>query len=73
MFCLDVACNLFALTFNVIIFTMMLDGIKTRLNTNKREAGEADKAGGGGVMRGTNISCLIHLKMKANDICLLCS
>lgn len=39
MFCLDVACNLFALTFNVIIFTMMLDGIKTRLNTNKRGAG----------------------------------
>lgn len=34
--CLD---SLSALTFNVIIFTMMLDGIKTRLNTNKRQAG----------------------------------
>lgn len=68
----------FALTFNVIIFTMMLDGIKTRLNTNKREANSGvctmGQAGGRRetFTRDTNISCLIlvHLKIKAEDVCM---
>lgn len=42
----------------------MLDGIKTRLNTNKRQAGSG--RGGGG--SDASISCLIHLKIKAKDV-----